>query len=95
MTIAIINTKISKVKCKIPVASDLVRKTNYENKILEMERNYFTTSNYNKFTSDKLHARIKQKELVNRSDISNLVKKFDLNIKLATLTTKAELKTVR
>ena len=35
---------------------------------------------------------IKQKELVNKSDISNCVKKSELNIKLAILTTKAELK---
>ena len=36
---------------------------------------------------------IKQKELVNKSDISNCLKKSELNIKLATLATKAELKT--
>ena len=35
---------------------------------------------------------IKQKELVNKSDISNCVKKSELNIKLVTLATKAELK---
>ena len=42
-------------------------------------------------TSDILDSKIKQ-ELVNKSDISNLVKKCDLNIKLATLVTKSELK---
>ena len=35
---------------------------------------------------------IKQKELVNKSDISNGAKKSELNIKLAKLATKAELK---
>ena len=51
-----------------------------------------TTSNYNKLSSDILHAKIKQKELVSKSDISNLVKISDLNTKLPTLATKADLK---
>ena len=34
-------------------------------------------------------AKIKQKEFVNKSNISNLVKNSDLNTKLATLATKA------
>ena len=53
---------------------------------------YFT-SDYNKFTSDNiLDTKIKQKELVNKSGISDLVKNYDLNIKLATLVPKAQLK---
>ena len=53
---------------------------------------YFTTD-YNKFTSDNiLDTKIKQKELVNKSGISDLVKNYDLNIKLATLVPKAQLK---
>ena len=39
-----------------------------------------------------LDAKIKHKELVNKSDISNLVKTSNLNTKLATFATKAELK---
>ena len=53
---------------------------------------YFTTSDYNKFTSDILDAKIKQKELINKSHISNLVRNSDFNTKLATLATKTELK---
>ena len=60
--------------------------------VLEIEGKSITDSNYNKFTSNILGTKIKQKELVNKSDISNLMKNFDLNIKLATLETKAELK---
>ena len=41
--------------------------------------------------SDILHAKIKQKELVNKSDISNLLKSYDLDTKLATLAAKVEL----
>ena len=44
------------------------------------------------FASDVLDAKIKQKALVNISDISNLVKNSDLNSKFATLATKAALK---
>ena len=53
---------------------------------------YFTTSDYNKFTSDILDSKIKQKKLLNESNISNLVKDSGLNTKLAKLATKTELK---
>ena len=39
-----------------------------------------------------LDEKIKQKKLVNKSDIFNIVKNFDLNAKLTSLATKAELK---
>ena len=42
--------------------------------------------------SEILDANIKEKELVDKSNISNLVKNSDLNIKLKTLGTKAFLK---
>ena len=46
--------------------------------------------------SDILHAKIKQKKLVNKCcDISNVVRNYDLNTKLVTLTAKAELKTAQ
>ena len=38
-----------------------------------------TTSDYNKVTKEIIDARIKQKELISKSDNSNLVKDFDLN----------------
>ena len=46
----------------------------------------------NEFTSDILDVKIKQKELIDKSSISNLVKNSNLNTKLATLAIKAELK---
>ena len=57
-----------------------------------LRKKYFTTSDYNNFTSGIFDAMIKQKEFVNKSNISNLVKDCDLNTKLATLATGAELK---
>ena len=56
----LVNTKISKCKNKIPAVSDLVKKTDNDNKI----RKYISISDYNKFTKEMLDARIKEKELV-------------------------------
>ena len=42
--------------------------------------------------SEILGGKIKQKELVNKCNVSNLVKNSDLNTNLAALATKAELK---
>ena len=65
------NTKIGGVENKMPDVSGLVKKTDY--KMSDTEIKYFNTADYNKFTSDILDAKIKQKELVNKSDISNLI----------------------
>ena len=92
VTATALNAKIGKVKNKIPTVSDLVKKTDYNARKSEIERNYITTSDYNKFTSDILNAKIKQKKLVDKSDISNLIKISDLNTKLAALAAKAQLK---
>ena len=75
---SVLNTKIKEVDDKIPEFSGLVKKTDYDAKISEMEGKQFTNSDYNKFTNDIFDAKIKQKELLNKSDISNFVKKFRL-----------------
>ena len=49
---------------------------------------YHNTSDYNKFTSDILDLEIKQKELVDKSDISIPLKRSDLNTKLSGLATR-------
>ena len=49
---------------KIPNINDLVKKTDYDAKISEMEKKYFTTSDYNKFTSNTLDAKITQKSFL-------------------------------
>ena len=69
MTTTDLNTKVSEVE-----KSGLAKKLDYDAKILETEGKYFTTSDYNKFTSDILYAKIKQEELVNKSDTSNFSK---------------------
>ena len=84
--------KIGEGVKKIPTVSDLVKKADSIAKISDIEKKYLTTFDYNKFTSEIIDAKIKEKRLVNKSDFFNLVKQSDLNTKLATLATKAELK---
>ena len=92
MTTAALNTKIKEVYSKIPVVSGLVKKTDHDTKISEFEGKYFPTSDDIKFSNDIVDATIKQKDLVNKSVISNLTKDSDLNVKFTTLATEAELK---
>ena len=83
---------LNAIENKIPNVIDLVKKTDYNAKILDIEKKYFTTSDYNKFMSGILDANIKEKQLVNKSDISGLVNNTDWNKKITILATKAELK---
>ena len=62
----------------MPDASGLVKKTGYDAKMLDIEKKNFTASDYNKFTKEILHAKIKETDLVDKSYISNLVKSSDL-----------------
>ena len=50
-----------------------------------MEGKYFTTSDYNKFTNEILDAKIKNKKLVNKSDISEFINSSNLDKKIETL----------
>ena len=58
------------VENKTPDVSNLVKKTDYDAKIWDIESKYFTTVDDNKFTSQTLDAKIKQKELVDKSAIA-------------------------
>ena len=91
VTSNVLNIKIGEVQIKIQDTSCLVKKTDFNAKILNIEKKYFTTSDYNKFTKKILNVKIKEKGLLDKSNISNLVENSDLNTKLATLATKAEL----
>ena len=61
------------------------KKKNHDAKISEIERKYFHTSDYNKFMSDIIDAKMKQqktnKQTNKKSDISNPVKNSYLNLK--------------
>ena len=77
VTATVLNTKIGEVENKIPDVSGLVRKTDYDAKIKDIEGTYFSTVNYNRFASEIFDAKIKQKELDYKSDVSNLEKNSD------------------
>ena len=58
----------------------------------DIEDKCFSLSDHNKFLSDILNAKVKEKELVHKSYISGFVDNFDLDKKIGTLAAKAELK---
>ena len=84
--------KVGEVENKIPDLDCLVKKTIYDAKFSKIERKYFTNYDYNKLTKKIFDAKINEKNSVEKSDVSNLVKNTDLNTKPNTLVTKAELK---
>ena len=83
MTPTVLNTKFSEGENKIPSVSGLVKKKDYDAKIKDIEGKHFTTANYKELISDILNEKIKQKQLVNKSDIYkkliNIKKKITSN----------------
>ena len=79
---------VNAVKNEIPNVSDAKKKkTEYDGKISDIEKNVCLTScHHNKFTSKIFDAKIKENKLVKKSVISGLIDK-----KIETLATKAEL----
>ena len=49
VTTSVLNKRIGEVESKIPDISGLVKKTDYNAKISDIETKYFTNSDYNKF----------------------------------------------
>ena len=79
---------MTEVENKTPDFSNLVRKNDYDAKILGIE----STSDYNKFSKDNVADKIKSEGLTNKSVIVGFINNTDLDKKVATLSTKAELK---
>ena len=82
------------LKNTIPNVSNLVKKTDYNTKISEMENKittdhdhdkYITTQEFNKLKSENFTARLAQANLASKSDIANFVKKTDFDNKLRKL----------
>ena len=67
------------VESKIPNVSNLVKKTDYDLKISDIESKYITTAD--KFTKDIVANRIKSEELVNKSVIARFINNADLDKK--------------
>ena len=53
--------KLKKYENKKPVVSGLVKNTDYDTKISEIEGKYLTTSTYSNFMTGILHAKVKEK----------------------------------
>ena len=84
---------LTAIENKIPdISNQLKKKTDYDAKTSDIESKHFTTADYNKFTSQRLDANIRQKELVDKSAITKFTNNGDLNKKVATLAIKAELR---
>ena len=72
VTATVLNIQISEAENKIHRDSGLVKKkkkTDYDAKMKDIDGKYITAVDYNKFTNGILHIKVKQKELVNKSDI--------------------------
>ena len=86
------NAALIAVKNKIPHVSNLVKNTDYEAKISDIETKYITTADYNKFTKDIVVNQMKSKNLVNGSDRSDFISGPELNEEVVKSATKAELR---
>ena len=94
------------VENKIPNASNLVKKTDYDKKVSEIEKKitdhnqdeYITTPEFNKLTSENFAARLAQANLITKIDfdakLSSLNRKIILN-KASHSLIKKELKKLR
>ena len=81
-------TAFTTVQNKMPNVSNLVKKTDYNTKIIEIEKKisdhgldkYIATPEFNNLTAENFAARLAQANLARKSDIANFVKKADLVI---------------
>ena len=55
------NTALTAVENKTPNVINLLKRINYDAKISEIDSKYFTTADYNKFTSQTLHEKINKR----------------------------------
>ena len=77
------------VENKIPSISNLVKKTDYDTKVTEIEKRvtdhnhdkYITTTEFNKSATDTVNTRIVQANLLKKTDFGN--KLSNLNRKIA------------
>ena len=83
---------LNDVKNEMPNVSYLVKKNRLWCKNKTFKGKYFTTSNYDKFTNVILDAKTENERLVNKSDIFEFINGSDLDDKIVTLGTKADLK---
>ena len=61
------SSALTAVENKTPRVSNLVKKTDYNTKISEIESKYITTADYNKFTKHILDTSINSKNLITKT----------------------------
>ena len=83
MTATVLNTKINEVENKILDASSLMTTTVFNTKIVEIENKipdhakYITTQEFNKLTAEIFAARLKQADLLSKTDFDNKLIRFN------------------
>ena len=86
MTATVLNTKISDFEDKIPDTSNLVTAAVTNKKIIGVANKipdhskYIITQEFNKLTADNFVARLKQADLVNKTDFDNKLTSFNTQI---------------
>ena len=68
-----------------------MKKVYYDAKISDIESKYSTTSDYNKFMNKILNAKINEKILVNKLDISGFTDNSDLDKKDSNINNKSRI----
>ena len=84
------NAALIAVENKIPYISSLVKKTDYNTKITEIEKKltdhnhdkYITTPEFNTLAADVFNERLKQADLVKKTDFDDNLKSLNQKIKL-------------
>ena len=88
MATTVLNTKISEVEKKVPVTSDLVTTTVLNTKISEVGNKipnhdkYITTPEFKKLAAEDFATRLKQANLVTKTDYVNKLTSFNRRITL-------------
>ena len=99
-------TALTAVENKIPSVSILVKKTDYNTKITEIENKlnnpnhdkYITTPEFNTLAADVFNARLKQGNLLKKTDFDALLSSFNIRVSAnttETLLAKDELKKLK
>ena len=84
-------TSLTAAENELPSVSNLVKKTEYNTTLDEIEKKitdhnqdkYITTPEFNGLTSENFTTRLRQSNLAGKSDIANFVKKADFDNKLS------------
>ena len=84
------NTALTAVENKILNVSNLVRKTDYDTKVSEIEKKitdddhdkYITSPEFNKLIAECFATRLKQANLASKNDVTNFVNKTNFDNKL-------------